>query len=116
MLIPAFYLQAISGKGILKKKSFTAINSHFSKRELAAIEQASEIRERWCQKIGLTNSYLFSKGFSLRYLITRYIKIQPYEELAQFFNAKNINNLMTLLEKMEVNLSLYLKKYNPNDE
>jgi hypothetical protein len=47
MLLPALYYSSKNNKGILKKESFNAVKSDFTKEEWSVIQTASDIRSSW---------------------------------------------------------------------
>lgn len=72
MLLPAVYLQAVLGKGVLKKNSFEMIRRCFSDGELESIDIASRIRTDWDYSINsLQRHLLVARSRGIRKLVTR---------------------------------------------
>jgi len=72
MLLPAFYVQAKTGKGIWKKDSFELARSDFVAADWAIMDEVSEIRMNWSYGLSalkkrlIAHPYILSRSFAKR--------------------------------------------------
>jgi len=106
MLLPALYYSSKNNKGILKKESFNAVKSDFTKEEWSVIQTASDIRSSWdyvlnpIQAIIMKQPNRFFRVATKKFVAPK-INHQTKKKLDNIFYYK----LFLFLTKIENNLN-----------
>ena len=105
MLLPSLYYSAIENKAILKRDSFDAVRTNFSKDQWSPIVVATLIRKDWNYKLNCVQKFLLHRPEKVfRKLNKKYFAPKVNSNFRSKLDDQFFENLGKLVSKIKVDL------------
>ena len=102
MLVPSLYYSAIENKAILKRDSFDAVRTHFSKEEWSPITVATQIRNDWKYKLNPVQKIILNRPEKFfRQLTKKYFAPKVNSNFRSRLDDTFFENLGQLISKIK---------------